>query len=153
MHIRELFPDVITEDLDYEFKAVLNSDKPVKWAKTIVAYANGKGGVMFVCADHGIHVQHHTFHGTIAEFDNQFLASLTISTHNLRDGRGNTSSIRLIFPSRTIGLDVPNLDCDTARIKIIRKDKAVGNDITNLRVLVRRASGSAGCIGDRLENS
>lgn len=48
MHIRELFPDVITEDLDYEFKAVLNSDKPVKWAKTIVAYANGNGGVMFV---------------------------------------------------------------------------------------------------------
>ena len=27
------------------FKAVLNSDKPIKWAKTIVAYANGKGGV------------------------------------------------------------------------------------------------------------
>ena len=24
------------------------SDKPVKWAKTIVAYANGKGGVIFV---------------------------------------------------------------------------------------------------------
>ena len=48
MHVRELFPDVITEDLNYEFKAVLNSEKPVKWAKTIVAYANGKGGVMFV---------------------------------------------------------------------------------------------------------
>ena len=48
MHVRELFPDVITEDLNYEFKAVLNSEKPVKWAKTIVAYANGKGGVKFV---------------------------------------------------------------------------------------------------------
>ena len=48
MHIRELFPDVITEDLDYEYKQVLNPDNPVKWAKTIVGYANGEGGVMFV---------------------------------------------------------------------------------------------------------
>ena len=48
MHIREIFPDVITEDLDYEYKQILNPDNPVKWAKTIVGYANGKGGVMFV---------------------------------------------------------------------------------------------------------
>ena len=48
MHIRELFPDVITEVLDYEYKQVLNPDNPVKWAKTIVGYANGEGGVMFV---------------------------------------------------------------------------------------------------------
>lgn len=48
MHIRELYPDVIAEDLDYEYKQVLNPDNPVKWAKTIVGYANGKGGVMFV---------------------------------------------------------------------------------------------------------
>ena len=48
VHIRELFPDVISEDLDYEYKTVLNPDKPVKWAKTIVGYANGKGGIMFV---------------------------------------------------------------------------------------------------------
>lgn len=48
MHIRELYPDVITEDVDYEFKSVLNPDNPVKWAKTIVGYANGNGGVMFV---------------------------------------------------------------------------------------------------------
>ncbi|MGN0438050.1 MAG: hypothetical protein ACI4F4_05950 [Lachnospiraceae bacterium] len=45
MHIHELFPDVISEDLDYEYKTVLNPDKPIKWAKTIVGYANGKGGV------------------------------------------------------------------------------------------------------------
>ncbi|MBQ8667666.1 MAG: ATP-binding protein [Lachnospiraceae bacterium] len=48
MHIREIFPDVITEDLDYEYKQILNPDNPVKWAKTLVGYANGKGGVMFV---------------------------------------------------------------------------------------------------------
>lgn len=48
MHINELYPDVITEDLNYEYKAVLNPDNPVKWAKTIVGYANGTGGVLFV---------------------------------------------------------------------------------------------------------
>ena len=26
MHIREIFPDVITEDLDYEYKQILNPD-------------------------------------------------------------------------------------------------------------------------------
>ena len=29
MYIRELFPDVISEDLDYEYKTVLNPDKPI----------------------------------------------------------------------------------------------------------------------------
>ena len=48
MHIHELYPDVITEDLNHEYKAVLNPDNPVRWAKTIVGYANGTGGVMFV---------------------------------------------------------------------------------------------------------
>lgn len=48
MKIKELYPDVITEDLEYEYKAELNPDNPVKWAKTIVGYANGKGGIMFI---------------------------------------------------------------------------------------------------------
>ena len=48
MKIDELFPDVISEDLEYEFKAILNPDNPIKWAKTIVGYANGKGGVIFI---------------------------------------------------------------------------------------------------------
>lgn len=48
MKIKELYPDVITEDLSYEFKAVLNPDNPVSWAKTIIGYANDKGGMMFV---------------------------------------------------------------------------------------------------------
>ena len=48
MKIAELYNDVITENLDYEFKAELNPENPMKWAKTIVGYANGKGGVMFV---------------------------------------------------------------------------------------------------------
>ena len=42
MHIREIFPDVITEDLDYEYKQILNPDNPVKWAKTIYRMNNTK---------------------------------------------------------------------------------------------------------------
>lgn len=37
MKINEIFSDVLTENTHYEFKAILNSDNPVKWAKTIVA--------------------------------------------------------------------------------------------------------------------
>ena len=48
MKINEIYSDVITEDLRYEFKALLNPGDPVKWAKTIVAYANGEGGIIFV---------------------------------------------------------------------------------------------------------
>lgn len=36
MKISELFSDVITEDLTYEYKAILNPDKPVKWAKLLL---------------------------------------------------------------------------------------------------------------------
>ena len=46
MKISELYPDVITEDLNYEYKAVLNQENPVKWAKTIIGYANDKGGII-----------------------------------------------------------------------------------------------------------
>ena len=48
MKISELYSDVIGEDLEYEYKAELNPNNPMKWAKTIVGYANGKGGIMFV---------------------------------------------------------------------------------------------------------
>ncbi|MCR4929650.1 MAG: putative DNA binding domain-containing protein [Lachnospiraceae bacterium] len=48
MKITELYNEVINENLDFEYKAELNPEKPMKWAKTIVGYANGKGGVMFV---------------------------------------------------------------------------------------------------------
>lgn len=46
--ITEIYNDVINENMDYEYKAELNPEKPMKWAKTIVGYANGNGGVMFV---------------------------------------------------------------------------------------------------------
>lgn len=48
MKIKELFPDVLCEDLNYEYKAVLNPDSIIKWAKTIVGYANDNGGIIFI---------------------------------------------------------------------------------------------------------
>ena len=48
MKISELFEDVYKEDLRYEFKAVLNQDNPIKWAKTLVAFSNNIGGILFV---------------------------------------------------------------------------------------------------------
>ncbi|MBS7265540.1 MAG: putative DNA binding domain-containing protein [Treponema sp.] len=48
MKINELYSDILAEDTKYEFKALLNPNEPLKWAKTIVAYANGEGGYIFV---------------------------------------------------------------------------------------------------------
>ena len=48
MRINDLYPEVITEDINYEYKTLLNPEKPVKWAKTLVGYANGNGGIMFI---------------------------------------------------------------------------------------------------------
>lgn len=48
MKITELFYDVITEDIECEFKSILKSENPVKWAKTIVGFANSDGGMLFV---------------------------------------------------------------------------------------------------------
>ena len=36
MKVRELYPDVITEDLCYEYKAKLTPNNPIKWAKLLL---------------------------------------------------------------------------------------------------------------------
>lgn len=48
MKISDLYSDILIEDTKYEFKAILNKDNPVKWAKSIVGYANSEGGYLFV---------------------------------------------------------------------------------------------------------
>ncbi|MCF0237398.1 MAG: putative DNA binding domain-containing protein [Sphaerochaetaceae bacterium] len=48
MLINQLFSDVVLEDKTTEFKTKLNKDNPIKWAKTLVAFANNGGGIMFV---------------------------------------------------------------------------------------------------------
>lgn len=65
MKIQELFPDVLNENTKYEFKAVLNPDEPLKWAKVIVAYANGEGGTIFV----GVNNNRDVFGITLDEID------------------------------------------------------------------------------------
>lgn len=65
MKVYELFPDVITENIACEFKTVLNPNQPVKWAKTIVAYANGDGGLLFV----GVSNDRKAFGISLAEVD------------------------------------------------------------------------------------
>lgn len=65
MKIKELFPDVLTEDLSYEFKARLNPDNPIKWAKALVAFSNGDGGYIFV----GVNNQGEAFGLTLDEID------------------------------------------------------------------------------------
>ena len=48
MKIRELYSDVMNETTQFEFKAKIHLENNIKWAKTIVAYANGEGGIIFI---------------------------------------------------------------------------------------------------------
>lgn len=48
MKIKELYGDVINENLQFEFKAKIHLENNIKWAKTMVAYANEEGGIIFI---------------------------------------------------------------------------------------------------------
>jgi hypothetical protein len=48
MKTGELFPGVLAENTACVFLARLDPDNPVHWAKSIVGYANGRGGTLFV---------------------------------------------------------------------------------------------------------
>lgn len=51
MHIKELFRDVLFENLDFEFKSRLDKEKTINWGKSLAAFANGDGGIIFIGAD------------------------------------------------------------------------------------------------------
>ena len=55
MKIRELFPDVITEDLNYEYKALLNPENPVNGQKPLLGFANNKGGTIYIGVSNAEH--------------------------------------------------------------------------------------------------
>lgn len=65
MKINELFPDVLTETGSVEFKARLNQDNPIKWAKAFVALSNAEGGLLFV----GVNDQREAFGLTLDEIN------------------------------------------------------------------------------------
>ncbi len=48
MKMNEMHPEIILEDKEHEFKARLNEEKPLSWAKTLVGFANNKGGYLLV---------------------------------------------------------------------------------------------------------
>jgi hypothetical protein len=51
MHIKELFNNVLFENLDFEFKSRLDKEKTISWGKSLAAFANGEGGVIFIGAN------------------------------------------------------------------------------------------------------
>lgn len=98
MRITEIYPDVISEDIKYEYKAKLNKDNPVKWAKTIVGYANAEGGIIFV----GVANDGEAFGLTLQEID---------ETKNLV----SIINDRHIFPHVKIGYMMRSVDSDAER--------------------------------------
>ena len=93
MKINELYTDILLENTKFEFKAILNSDKPVKWAKSIVAFANGEGGYIFV----GVSDNRDVFGLTLDEID---------KTKNLI----SVINARHIFPHAKISFTIRSVD-------------------------------------------
>ncbi len=112
MKIRELYPDVITEDMEYEYKAMLNPDKPIKWAKTIVGYANGNGGTMFV----GVSDSGEAFGIDLGEIDKTKLLIAKIND-------------RHIFPHAKIRYMIRSVDANAEKfvlaVSVIQADSVV----------------------------
>lgn len=112
MKITELYPDVITEDLNYELKTVLSQDNPLKWAKTIVGFANGEGGIIFV----GVNDNRDAFGLSIEEIDKT--KNLVVQIND-----------RHIFPHAKYAFSMRSVDNDAERfilaIKVFPSDSVV----------------------------
>lgn len=112
MKIYELYPNVITEDLSYELKSILSPDNPLKWAKTMVGYANGNGGIIFV----GVSNNREAFGLTIEEIDK---TKILVSRINDRH----------IFPHAKISYSMRNVDNNAEKfvlgIRIFASDSVV----------------------------
>ena len=112
MKINELYSDILIENSKYEFKAKLNPDNPVKWAKTIVAYANGDGGYIFV----GVSDNREAFGLSLDEIDKtKNLVALVNDRH--------------IFPHAKISYMIKSVDEEAEHfvlaIKVIPSDSVV----------------------------
>ncbi len=112
MKINELYSDILTEDAKYEFKAIFNPNEPLKWAKTIVAYANGEGGYIFV----GVSDNRDAFGLSIEEID---------KTKNLI----SVINDRHIFPHAKITYGIRSVDDNAEKfvlaVKVFSADSIV----------------------------
>lgn len=112
MKIKEIYPDVLIENIEYEFKSVLNKDNPIKWAKTLVAFANNGGGVLFV----GVSNDGEAFGMALSDVDNtKNLVALVNNRH--------------IFPHISISYLLNSVDKDAEKyilgIKVEPSDSIV----------------------------
>lgn len=112
MNITELFSNVLTEDLEYEFKVLLKQEDPIKWAKTIVGFANAEGGTLFV----GVSDDGNAFGLDFYEID---------QTKNLIAKIND----RMIFPHVKISYSLKGVDDDAERfvlcVKVAPADSVV----------------------------
>lgn len=112
MKIEDLYSDVLLEDEKYEFKTVLNQDNPVKWAKSIVGYANSEGGFLFV----GVSNNGEAFGLTIEEIDKT--KNLVLLVNN-----------RHIFPHAKISFSLRSVDENAEQfvlaVKVFPSDSVV----------------------------
>lgn len=104
MKINELYPDVVLEDKEHEFKIRLNKEKPLSWAKTLVAFANNGGGHLFV----GVNDDREAVGLSIKEIDE---AKNLISTTNDRN----------IFPHIKYESRAESVDKDVERFILVVK--------------------------------
>ncbi|MBQ7242969.1 MAG: ATP-binding protein [Bacilli bacterium] len=54
MYLKDIIPERMFEDTDFDYKATLQDGNPMKWAKSIVAFANGDGGTIYVGVSDGL---------------------------------------------------------------------------------------------------
>lgn len=99
MYIRELYDDVLFENIDYEFKTRLDPNKTINWGKSIAAFANCGGGMIFVGAKNDGQLQGLTYE----EIDSsKRLVNAEIELH--------------LFPKPEIKFSVKNIDDDLKKL-------------------------------------
>ena len=104
MKINELYSDILAENTKFEFKTVLNVENPIKWAKSIVGFANAEGGYIFV----GVNDEREAFGITLEEID---------KTKNLVAVVNN----RHIFPHAKYDFSIRSVDSAAERFVLVIK--------------------------------
>ncbi len=115
MKIKELYPDAINENLNYEYKSILNQDNPIKWAKTIIGYANSDGGALFV----GVNNDGEAFGLTLDQIDKTKLLIAKVND-------------RHIFPHAKISYTMTSSD-DNAEHFVLAVKVAPSNSVVRYR--------------------